>query len=210
MQRPNNDSVNTPGKLLCPVAVFFSLLFMLLPLPESAMAAPINVTVNSMIVPDPCEVSLGGGDMSSGRISFADLESSDLSEPGQSSPSMSFNIQLSNCGNDYGSTQPTITVTGTTVGVVSPDTFLFRGANSDAENLGFIFRFNSTSVTWGGGSDKNIENGSSFGVAQFPSDWKNGVIPVAVAVSSGDSETVNGKGRAGLLEASVTFAFDYK
>jgi type 1 fimbria pilin len=176
-----------------------------------ATAAPTDVTLNTFIVPDPCDVTLGGGDMTAGAIDFGDIDSSTLSAKEQYTPSKTFNVQLSNCGADLpngSSIKPKITVTGTVIGT-GTDLFLFRDTDSTANNLGFIFRFNDTTVTWGGPKGGNVQNGSVFDLSGI-TNWKNGNIPVAVAVSSGSSATVNGKGAAGLLKASVKFTFDYK
>lgn len=175
-------------------------------------SAVVNVTVNETIVPDHCEVSLSGLDAVD-SLDWGNLSSESLSTPGAVSDVKTFNLSLTKCGNSYGSTVPTITVSGTAVGASSTSAeYLFRQPNSVAQGVGFILRFNDTSVTWiGGGKDPNLKNGTiispSGGDLMLPGTWKSGTpIPIAVALSTGDLN----RPLAGYVQGSVAFTFEYK
>jgi len=192
-----------------------SMLSLLLVLPAVA-ATKVDVPVSALITPAPCTVSLTG--MTSGStLDLGSLSSDSLSSAGAVLGTKSFNVSLTQCGGDIGSTVPTITVTGNSVGAgVTGGDFLFRDAGSStAQNVGFIFRFNDTTVAWADTDPKkkNLKPGSVINLtpntegAVLPGTWKTTPIPVAVAVSTGGGASGL---VAGDLQAGVTFTFDYQ
>lgn len=188
---------------------------MLLFLPLTAAKA-VDVPISALITPAPCTVSLTG--MTNGSaLDLGSLSSESLSSTGAVAGMKSFNVSLTECGGDIGYTVPTITVTGNSIGAgVTGGEFLFRDvSNSSAQNVGFIFRFGDTAVTWTDADPKkkNLKPGSEINLtpnaegAVLPRTWKTLPIPVAVAVSTGGSA---GGLVAGSLQARVTFTFDYQ
>lgn len=174
-------------------------------------ANQLDVNVNTLITPAVCTVSLGGGDMIGSALDFGKIDSSELSSRQSASVSKVFNIKFTGCDGEYGGLKPTLKVTGASPGTSANDIYLFRDKASTAQNLGFIFFVNGKTVTWLGATATNIQNGVAFQGAPFNgSDWRNKDIPVAVAVSSGNSPTVNGKGIAGKLTATVQFDFSWQ
>ncbi|WP_373226779.1 fimbrial protein [Enterobacter cloacae complex sp. ESBL7] len=174
-------------------------------------ANQLDVSVNTAITPAVCTVSLEGGDMVAGTVDFGKIDSSGLSTSGKVSSSKLFNIKFTGCDGDYGVSKPTLTVKGTSAGTASNDLYLFRDTGSTASGLGFVFFVGGQKVTWTGSAEANIQNGKNFqGAPLNGSNWRNTDIPVAVAVSSGNSSTVNGKGIAGTLTATVQFYFTWQ
>lgn len=178
----------------------------------SIACATVKVTVNETIVPDHCEVNLTGFDAAD-SMDWGNISSESLSTPGSVSDVKVFSLSLTKCGNSYGSTVPTITVSGTSIGTTPASSeYLFWQPSSKAQGVGFIMRFNDTSVTWiGKGNDPNLKNGTvistSGGDLALPGNWKSGTpIPIAVALSTGDLSSQS----AGYIQGSVTFTFEYK
>ncbi|HHL0960353.1 TPA: fimbrial protein [Serratia marcescens] len=179
-------------------------------------ATKVDVPVQALITPAPCTVQLTG--LTGGVLDLGSQTSESLSAAGAVVGGKSFNVSLTQCGGDIGTTVPTITVSGETVGAaVTGGDFLFRDtASSTAENVGFIFHFGGTSVTWpdtDATTKKNLKNGSVINLtantegAVLPATWKTTPIPVGVAVSTGGSASGL---VAGDLQAKVTFTFDYQ
>lgn len=178
----------------------------------SITRATVKVSVNETIIPDHCEVnltSLDGND----SMDWGDIPSETLSTAGAVSDVKILNLSLTKCGNSYGSTVPTITISGTSIGTIPPSSkYIFLEPGSKAEGMGFIMRFNDTSVTWiGKGKDPNLKNGTvisnSGGDLPLPSNWKTGTpIPIAVAISTGDISRQS----SGYIQGSVSFTFEYK
>ncbi|MEG5532067.1 fimbrial protein [Enterobacter ludwigii] len=175
-------------------------------------AAPITVNVTQTVLPANCDLALQDGDMTGGTVDFGTLRAADLSGAGQVSASKTFNLALSNCGVNATTVAPHITVTGASLGT-GDDAYLFKTTGT-SDGLGFIFRFNGTTVSWasGGADAKNMQPGDDITTtanthgAQLPVTWLNQKIPVAVAVSTGARATQV----AGDLQASVTFSFEYR
>ena len=184
--------------------------------PAVQAATTVDVPVQALITPAPCTVALTG--LTGGVLDLGSQTSESLSAAGAAVGGKSFNVSLTQCGGDIGTTIPTITVSGETLGAaVTGGDFLFRdSANSTAKNVGFIFHFGGTSVNWPDSvatTKKNLKNGSVITPtantegAVLPATWKTTPIPVGVAVSTGGG--VSGLG-AGGLQAKVTFTFDYQ
>ncbi|WII85139.1 hypothetical protein N5863_29030 (plasmid) [Klebsiella pasteurii] len=178
----------------------------------ATVSAAVHVTVNETIVPEHCEVNLSGLDAAE-SMDWGNLTSESLNKPAAVSEVKIFNLSLTKCGNSYGSTVPTITVSGSAIGTIPASSeYLFRQSSSKAQGVGFIMRFNDTSVTWiGKGNDPNLKNGTiistSGGDLKLPENWKTGApIPIAVALSTGDLN----RQTAGYVQGSVSFTFEYK
>lgn len=198
------------GRMRLPGYATGAALLTCLLLPVAAQAT-IDVTVNETIVPDNCELTLGGLD-GTGALDWGNLDASTLSTTGAVSAVKTFTLALTKCGNTYGSTVPTITVSGNTPSIPASAQYQFRDAKSKAKNVGFILRFNDSKVTWvGGANPPNLKSGTTIaeknGDLTLPATWKNGTpMNIAVALSTGD---LTGQ-TAGYVQAGVTFTFEYK
>ncbi|HEJ7994299.1 TPA: fimbrial protein [Serratia liquefaciens] len=176
------------------------------------LATPISVRVTQQVTPANCDISLSGSDIAGGTVDFGTLQSADLSGVGLVSASKTFNLVLANCGINAVNMAPHITVTGKALGAGN-DAFLFKD-NGSSDGLGFIFRFDGSSVTWTSGSadEKNMQPGDDITTttnahgAKLPASWLNATIPVAVAVSTGERAAQ----ASGDLAATATFTFEYK
>ncbi|MFW7226921.1 MULTISPECIES: fimbrial protein [unclassified Serratia (in: enterobacteria)] len=74
----------------------------------------VDVPVQALITPAPCTVALTG--LTGGVLDLGSQTSESLSTAGAAVGGKSFNVSLTQCGGDIGTTVPTITMSGETIG----------------------------------------------------------------------------------------------
>lgn len=187
----------------------------------ATFAGQLDMTFQSAVNPEPCDVALSGDAPGSGILTFPNITPDQLGVS-KSSPSKVIYIELTGCSSAE-AYAPTITVSGTTVNPTQPTQtvshtvtdYLYNTNNPDgndpnlAARVGFIIGFDLNTVDY---KSMNVSaacnvisktvNGCS---AKMPDKWLGEKIPVAVAVSQGGFDNY----QTGQLSANVTFLFSY-
>lgn len=182
----------------------------------------VELKFNYTVLQGTCDVSVGSDGMN-GLLAFGDISTANITtkswDPLVSAAKKTFKVILKNCsGSPVLTTTPVLYLTGDTdteTGNTVNKSFMFRESGSTAKGVGFAIYKNSTSsnasdlvaVATSGEADsrKYIDVGAKGSVATNKTIDLNAIVTCGSTCSASDKA----KMRAGDLNASVTFNFDY-
>ncbi|CAI1004973.1 putative fimbrial protein StaE [Serratia liquefaciens] len=189
-----------------------------------AASDSVQLTFKYTLLQGTCDVSVGSDGMN-GLLAFGDISTANMTAKNWdplvsvSAAKKPFKVILSNCsGSPLSTTTPVLYLTGNTdteTGNSVNKSFMFRESGSTAKGVGFAIYKNNTSsnasdlvaVVTSGEADarKYIDVGSKGAVAVNKTIDLNAIVTCGSTCSASDKANM----RAGDLNASVTFNFDY-
>ncbi|MHA0954050.1 fimbrial protein [Enterobacter ludwigii] len=187
-----------------------------------AASDSVQLTFKYTVLQGSCDVSVGS-DGVNGQLAFGDISTANMTaknwDPLVSAAKKPFKVILSNCsGSPLPTTTPVLYLTGATdteTGNSTNKSFMFRESGSTAKGVGFAIYKNNTSSNasdlvaevGSGEADarKYINVGSKGAVAVNKTIDLNAIVTCGSTCSASDKA----KMRAGDLNASVTFNFNY-
>ncbi|RAX12689.1 fimbrial protein [Photorhabdus bodei] len=168
----------------------------------------VNVQLNVVVYPDPCDIEIDGGDMKGSELNFGSLLAAKFSHEGDVSATKSFKLKLTNCGDpDSVGFVPLLTVSGNTIDAEHGSIFSdpSSGDPGASEGLGFIILIGEEKKEIGLNDDLVTNHRKIKVPVEF--DEGSGEADVTVAIARGrDSKVI----QPGTLIAHVTFTFSYR